>query len=296
MICLSGWAAEPLGTHVQIVTNREAGGYRPQVIKALVSALAAEGATATITYTGPNQQLLIEQDADLLCAAGGDGTLRHVVKAVADGGRAVPVAPYPMGTINLYHREVGYPKDAANFARRALGGTHAALHFPVELNDTLFLGCASIGPDAHAVANVSSGLKQIIGRSAYVVALARLLFRWPRPKLTLITDGKRHACEAVYIAKGTYFAGPWSFAPNATRVNQKLHVITLKEASRRKFLHFIHNTMRGRPLEARDNLIVLSCTALRIEGDADWPVQADGDDAARLPVEIAARGNAVRVL
>ena len=263
---------------------------------ALVSAFAAEGATATITYTGPHQQLLIEQDADLLCAAGGDGTLRHVVKAVVEGGRAVPVAPYPMGTINLYHRELGYPKDAGDFAKQTLGGTQSGAHFAVELNDTLFLGCASIGPDAHAVANVSSGLKRIIGRSAYVVALARLLFRWPRPKLTLIADGKHHACEAVYIAKGTYFAGPWSFAPNATRANAKLHVIALKDASRRKFLHFIRNTMRGRPLEARDNLIVLSCTALRIEGDKAWPVQADGDDAARLPVEIAVRGDAVRVL
>ena len=285
-----------MGTHVQIVTNREAGGYRPQVITALVSAFAAEGATATITYTGPNQQLLIEQDADLLCAAGGDGTLRHVVKAVVNGGRAVPVAPYPMGTINLFHREAGYPKDAGDFARCALGGTSAAAHYPVELNDTLFLGCASIGPDAHAVANVSSNLKRIIGRSAYVVALARLLFRWPRPTLTLIADGKHHACEAVYIAKGTYFAGPWSFAPNAKRVNQKLHVIALKEASRRKFLQFVRNTMRGRPLEARDNLIVLTCTALRIEGDADWPVQADGDDAARLPVEVRVRGETVEVL
>ena len=285
-----------MGQHVQIVTNPTAGSYNARTIAALVSAFADEGATASISYVGAGQQLVIEDGADLLCAAGGDGTLRHLVHSMMKSGRDIPVAPYPMGTINLYHRETGYPKDVSTFARCALAQTGKAAHFPVSINDTLFLGCASIGPDAHAVAGVSAQLKRRIGRAAYGVSLLRHLARWPRPKLVLIADGKRHACEAVYIAKGSFFAGPWSFAPSASRSQQKLHIVALKNASRSHFLRFVRNTMRGRPLEARDNLIVLTCVTLRIEGDGDWPVQADGDDVARLPVDIAVHRSPFGVL
>ncbi len=292
---MNGSALE-MARHVQIVTNPTAGSYDARKIAALVSAFASEGASATISYVGAGEQLVIEDGADVLCAAGGDGTLRHLVQSAIISGQAIPIAPYPMGTINLHHRETGYPKDAAAFAKAVLAQSGKAAHFPVSINDTLFLGCASMGPDAHAVASVSSALKRRIGRLAYAAALLGHLLRWPRPQLTLIADGKRHPCEAVYIAKGRFFAGPWSFAPLAARAHQKLHVVALKNASRWHFFRFVRNTMRGRPLDARDNLIVLTCTALRIEGDRDWPVQADGDDAARLPVDIAVRAETFAIL
>jgi diacylglycerol kinase (ATP) len=281
--------------HVQIATNPDAGNYKPKLIEALRAAFAAEGATTSLTYVGPGRQLILDEETEILCVAGGDGTFRHAAKTILDCGRAVALAPYPMGTINLFHRERGYPKGPADFAKTVLSGARMDQHFPVVINDSLFLGCASIGPDALAVSRVSPPLKRVIGRAAYGVALAQQLVRWPRPRLTLIADGKRHACEAIYIAKGTYFAGPWTFAPNAVRTHPKLHVVALKSASRRRFIRFIRNVMKGRPLEDRDNLIVLTCTSLAVESDAPWPVQADGDDLGVLPITIATRSETVRV-
>jgi diacylglycerol kinase (ATP) len=282
--------------HVQLVTNADAGNYKPAKINALRDAFARAGATTTVSLVGPGKQLLIEDVANLLCVAGGDGTLRHVAKSVIDAKRTIPIAAYPMGTVNLLQRETGAPSDPDAFVAYALKPQAPMVHHPVTLNETLFLGCASVGPDALSVANLSSPLKRMIGRAAYGVSLARLLPGWPRPQLTVTTDGKVHKCEAIYIAKGKFFAGSWSFAPEAKRTTAKLHVIMLRDASRRSYAEFIRNTMRGEPLKGRDNLITVTCTSLRIEGDEAWPVQADGDDAGILPAKINICSDVIRVI
>lgn len=285
-----------MAVHVQIVVNPDAGSYKPAKIQALRDAFGRAGATTTVSFMGPGRQLLIEDAATLLCVAGGDGTVRHAAEAVLRSSHKPPIAAYPMGTINLLQRETGASADPDSFATAALRGAAPAIHHPVRLGDTVFLGCASVGPDAIAVAGVSSGLKRVIGRYAYGVALIRQLFGWPRQRLTIIADGKRYNCAAVYIAKGMYFAGPWTFAPQARRTVPKLHVVALRDAGPRRFIQFMRNVTRGRPLDARDNLISLTCTGLEIESNMPWPVQADGDDVATLPVRLSIHSETLRIV
>ncbi len=281
--------------HVQIATNPDAGNYNAKTIKKLRQAFEQEGATTSLTFVGPGKQLLIEEGIAFLCVAGGDGTIRHAAAAIRASGWPVRLAPYPLGTVNLFQRDTGYPKEMTAFARLALSGTASENHHPATANGATFLGCASVGPDAHAVAGVSTRLKSAVGRGAYGVAMLKLLLRWPRPSLTMTADGKRHLVEAVYIANGAHFAGPWSFAPNADRRQEKLHIVALKNASRRKFWRFMRNTMRGRPLDDRDNLVCFTCTALSIEGDDAWPIQLDGDDGGALPVSISVENQTIKV-
>jgi diacylglycerol kinase (ATP) len=285
-----------MAVHVQIVANPDAGNYKPIKIQALRDAFGRAGATTTVSFTGPGRQLLIESATSLLCVAGGDGTIRHAAASLLQSAHRPPIAAYPMGTINLLQREMGAHADPDRFVAAALSGTAPSVHHPVLLGDTLFLGCASVGPDALAVSRVSDGLKRAIGRYAYGAELMRMLLRWPSQRLFIIADGKRHACAAVYVAKGQYFAGPWSFAPQARRTVPKLHVVALRDAGPRKFIQFIRNVTRGRPFDARDNLITLTCSSLEIESDEPWPVQADGDDVGTLPVRMAIHDETLRIL
>jgi diacylglycerol kinase family enzyme len=276
-----------MADHIQLVTNPDAGRYSKRTIEALRAAFVAHGASVTISYTGPGRQLIVENDATILCVAGGDGTIRHAGIALMQSGRTIPLAAYPAGTINLFQRETEAPRQVAKFVEETLSGTRTQTHIPAMVNDTVFFGCVSIGPDSQAVASVSSKQKRRMGRYAYGAAVMRQLAGWDRPKLTLVADGKSWPCEAVYIAKGTYFAGPWTFAPQARRSVGKLHVVALKQATRRRWLRFMINLVRGRALYERDNLISLTCSALEVHSDMPWPVQADGDDIGVLPIKVS---------
>lgn len=274
-----GNAARPV---VQLFVNPHAGSWRRKRIAALKAAFETAGARIVLTPS-LRGRLEVADDVDHVCAVGGDGTVRHVAAAVARDGRALPMSVYPLGTVNLLARECGYSPDPAVFVARSLASPATRHHYTGLIGETLILNCASVGPDSMTVARLSPRLKRVIGRAAYVVAFCQIARSWPRARLRVLANGDDIACEAVYVAKGRFFAGDWSFASAAAVDAPLLHVVAFRHATRRAMLRFAWALLRGRdPAHA----IRFTCTALTIRGDAGWPVQADGDVVAHLPVEI----------
>lgn len=270
---------------VQLFVNPLAGSWSQPKVAALTHAFEAAGARVILSQSSA-EPLAIAPDADHICAVGGDGTLRHVAAAIARAGRPLTMSIYPAGTVNLVGRECAYPVDPVTFVERVLHDSPPRRHHIGMIGDTALFSCASVGPDSFAVAGLSPSLKQAIGRAAYVASFLKLLARWPRPQLRVVTGDREIACEAVYVAKGRFFAGPWSFAPTAALDQPLFHVVALRHATRRDFLYFVWLLWRRQPLADHANIVILSCTELEIEG-ANLPLQADGDIVAHLPVQIS---------
>jgi diacylglycerol kinase (ATP) len=273
---------------VQLFYNRSAGSHCPRRLSALRDGLEEQGARVILTECGPGRDPVLVAEASHVCAMGGDGTLRHVASALAEAGRPVPLSVYPAGTVNLLHLERSFLLDPEDHARRLLAGKAAPLH-AAAVNGQTFLACASVGPDSRAVRGVSPALKARIGKLAYVAAFLRVLADWRRETIRLRWEGNELVCEAFYVAKGRYFAGPWSFAPAASVAEPLLHVVALKRARRLDFLAFAWRLWRGRPMAGAPNLIVFDCTALTAQADAPLPLQADGDAVAALPARFELR-------
>lgn len=278
---------------VQLFYNRTSGGHCPRRLAALRAEFEARGAKVLLSECGPALPVEVGSETSHVCAVGGDGTLRHVALALARCGRRLPLSVYPAGTVNLVHRERLFPLDPDGHASRLLGEDRGDVLHPAALNDTFFLACASVGPDSRAVAGVSLPLKRRIGRLAYAVAFARLLLDWRRSPVRLAWDGGTLDCEAFYVAKGRYFAGPWSFAPEADVGRPLLHVVALATARRRDFARFAFALWRGGRVDALPGVTAFTCTALEAQSDSPLPVQVDGDPAGTLPASISLHGEAL---
>jgi diacylglycerol kinase family enzyme len=274
---------------VQLFYNRTSGGHCPHRLAALEDRFAANGAEVILTESAPGSEIAVADRASHVCAIGGDGTVRHVALALARCGRALPLSVYPAGTVNLLHRERDFPLDPDRHARRLLSAAAGERLHPVEINDTLFLACASAGPDSRAVAAVSLPLKRRIGKLAYAVSFLGILLRWERRNIRLVWDGRSLECEAFYAAKGRFFAGPWSFAPEASVCDPRLHVVALTRARRRDFARFAWALWRRRAVDRLPGAVAFTCTAFTAEADAPIPVQADGDLVATLPLNVRLR-------
>ena len=270
---------------IQLFVNAKAGSSSRRRVAALQRELESGGARVIVTPTGSGELTVAEQ-ATHVCAVGGDGTLRHVMAALSRSGRPRTMSVFPTGTVNLLAREYGYRCNSLSFAARILRDAPPRLQRMARIGETMMFTCASVGPDADAVAGVSPRLKRAIGRAAYGVAFLGTLIRWPRRQLSVAADGRTIACEALHVAKGRYYAGPWSFAPGAAADDPFLHVVALKQARRRDFVRFLWALLRHDDLTRDANLIHFTCAALTIAG-ADAPLQADGDIVAHLPAEIA---------
>lgn len=266
---------------VQLVCNPDSGGFSSDRIEGLRAAWVAHGFETIISESSPRAAFALAGHASRVCIAGGDGTVRHVLADPALRAARKPIDVYPAGTVNLAAREWQASALPDAFVAAALRRAQRAI-YPAEVNGTPFLVCASIGPDAQAVAAVSLRLKRHIGRLAYGVSMLATLLRWKRPQLTICANGETIACEAVYIAKGRFYAGPWSFAPTARLNAPSLHVVALRRARRRDFLAFMAMTLLGRLPESA-NIVRFATDTLQVDCDDPEAVQADGDIAAALP-------------
>ncbi|MBN2176351.1 MAG: NAD(+)/NADH kinase [Demequinaceae bacterium] len=118
--------------------------------------------------------------AEVLVAAGGDGTVRAVAAAAGDAG--LPMGIIPLGTGNLLARNLDLPlRDVGAALEIALDGEDTLVDIgwlmvtraSGETYEIPFLVMAGIGLDADMVAGVTASLKSRIGWMAYVLTALR---------------------------------------------------------------------------------------------------------------------------
>ncbi|MGY2733425.1 diacylglycerol/lipid kinase family protein [Sphingomonas sp. UYP23] len=273
---------------VQLFANPTAGRAARRRVAALRCSFVARGIRVLDGEYG-SEALQIDQRAQHVCCAGGDGTLRHVLTAILETDREITVSVYPNGTVNLVARECGYPNDPVAFVDRVLLGVCRLNHYIGLVGEVPMASCASIGPDSYAVSTVSPLLKRAIGRAAYFVAVCSYIIRWRREKVTLLGPELQMACEAVSIAKGRFFAGPWSLSPDASAHSPKFEVIAFRDASRTTYCRLWWSLLRGLPIGALPGAEAFTCTELVITSEQPVPLQSDGDIVGDLPLRISLR-------
>jgi diacylglycerol kinase (ATP) len=125
--------------------------------------------------------------ADVLFVWGGDGTVQRCVDALA--GTGVAVAILPAGTSNLLAMNLQIPDDVAAAVRIGLHGDRRRLDTG-SVNGERFTMMAGAGFDARMIGDADGGLKDHLGRAAYLyTGIKNLSAR--RVKATIKVDGKR---------------------------------------------------------------------------------------------------------
>jgi diacylglycerol kinase (ATP) len=118
----------------------------------------------------------VEEGAQLLFVWGGDGTVQRCIDAL-DGGD-VTVAVVPAGTANLFASNLGIPQDIEEAVRIGLHGARRKLDVG-RMNGERFAVMAGAGFDAQMIREAEAGLKDRVGRVAYVWTGVNQLGRKP---------------------------------------------------------------------------------------------------------------------
>ncbi|MGH3508502.1 MAG: diacylglycerol kinase family protein [Nocardioidaceae bacterium] len=150
--------------------------------------------------------------ADVVVAAGGDGTVRVVCSEMA--GTGTPVGVIPVGTGNLLARNLSIPLSHDAALDAVLRGQDRAIDIVRiegdDMTETRFVVMAGLGLDAAIMEGAPDALKAKIGWSAYIVAGARQL-RYPAIRVDISVDGgepmRRRARTVVIGNVGSLQAG-----------------------------------------------------------------------------------------
>ena len=125
--------------------------------------------------------------AEVVFVWGGDGSVQRCIDALA--GSTAVIAILPAGTANLLATNLGVPKDLREAVGIGLSGERRALDTG-SVNGEHFAVMAGAGFDALMIKDADGGMKDRVGRVAYLWTGARNLSA-RRVKATIDVDGKR---------------------------------------------------------------------------------------------------------
>lgn len=149
----------------------------------LRSVLARHGVDDPVWRTVPKSKRipdrvaeLVEDGVDLLFVWGGDGSVQRTIDAI--GETPVTLAILPAGTANLFATNLGIPADLERAVLVGLHGRRRTLDVGT-VNGERFAVMAGTGFDAIMIRDADAGLKDRLGRLAYVVTGVRGIGRDP---------------------------------------------------------------------------------------------------------------------
>ena len=166
---------------------------------------------------------LVDQGVDLLFVWGGDGTVQRAIDALA--GSPVTIAILPAGTANLLATNIGLPEDLEECVRIGLHGARRSLDLG-KINGEHFAVMAGAGLDAMMIRDAGAGLKDRVGRIAYVWAGARNTRAEP-VKMAIDVDGTtwfRGAASCVLVGNVKDVLGGLSVFPDAAPDDGRLDI------------------------------------------------------------------------
>jgi diacylglycerol kinase (ATP) len=149
-------------------TGKMLGGGLEELRKTLATYGVNDPAWREITKSrfAPEQvKKLLKEGAELIFVWGGDGTVQRVIDTVA--GDPVVLAILPAGTANLFAANLGIPKDLEEAVKVGLNGSRRQLDVGT-INGERFGVMAGTGLDALMIRDADAGLKDKVGRFAYV--------------------------------------------------------------------------------------------------------------------------------
>jgi diacylglycerol kinase family enzyme len=265
----------------------------------------------------------VRKNFEIIVAAGGDGTVNEVLNGigdVSDGFERARLAVLPLGTVNVFAKELGMPTKlkpawavirAAREARIDL----PSVEFGAAGERRYFAQLAGAGLDARAIELVSWSLKKKIGPLAYVVAGLKALCG-KLPQIQVSADGEivgQASClsqpnspagkmpaplqrgELVLIGNGRFYGGKFYIFPQADLRDGLLEVCVFPHANLWTLLRCGPRLLlRGTLPDGAAQII--RTKSVTLVGAARIGLQVDGEWAGVLPGTFTVRQNGLRVI
>lgn len=249
-----------MNRHVAVVVRPSLDAAESNELSTAVERLRLEGHRVDVRRTsqpGDGERFAREAalaGADVVVAAGGDGTVNEVVNGLARARRRPPLAVVPTGTANDFATGLGLPVEIGPALDVAVHGRRRRVDLPV-LNDRYWLNVSTGGFGAEATEGAAPDSKRALGAWAYVITGARQ-FADLRPVVGRFAgeDGLLYEGEFMLFAVGNarQTGGGSMLTPRAELDDGLLDLLVVKAMPRVDFLALLPDLRAGTQLESPD--------------------------------------------
>ena len=239
-----------------------------------------------------------QQGADLIIAAGGDGTVNKVVNGMVRARNGTPaLAVLPLGTANDFAKGLQIPPTIEEAMRIALDGQMEEIDV-ARVNGRCFINVSTGGFGPDITESASSKSKRRFGKLAYLFTAVHQLSQ-------LEPMRARFEMDAGVIYEGPFFffavgnarhtGGGTPVTPRADYRDAKLDLAIVTGERRRDFLTLLPDLRAGRHVGS-DDVQYVQARSLRITAIDPFAVNADGEPVAGRQFRYRILDRTIRVL
>ena len=233
----------------------------------------------------------VEKGFGTIVAAGGDGTINEVVNGLA--GANVKLGVLPVGTMNVFSRELGLPADLAQAWEIVLAG-HTRKIDLARANQQYFVQLAGVGLDAQVVQETTWTSKKTFGPLSYLVSAAQIAARKP-PRLVIESEDTVREGSFVLVGNGRYYGAPIEVFRDARIDDGRLDVLIFKNLGYLDLARYLAGIVMGTHTTL-DDVEYFQTRKVLVRSEDDVPVEVDGELAGALPVTFRISSRKLRVV
>ena len=289
-----------------VIFNPAARGDKARRLQAHLTEISRQAALKPTQGPGDARHLgaaAVREGFTTIVAAGGDGTLNEVLNGLADadGLGQARRGVLPLGTVNVFAKELNLPHDFASAWATIERGEERRIDLPWaefrgagSVERRHFAQLAGAGLDSRAVELVSWSLKKRLGPLAYVVAGIRALSE-DQPPIEISNGTQTARGQLVLIGNGRFYGGRFPIFPRADLSDGVLEAVVYPSLGVETLAHAGWGVLAG-DFHTGSQTIQLQGTRLELKCAGTIPLQLDGESVGHLPATLGIRPNALRVI
>lgn len=236
-----------------------------------------------------------DEGAELVIAAGGDGTVHAVATSLVE--RECTLGIIPMGTMNNLAHSLGIPLPIEAACAIIAKGETRAIDVG-KINDQIFIEVAGIGLEAALFPAAEEVKGPGFASTVHGVIKGLLtLFNFQPTKLRISFDyHQRRPYEAlqVTICNAPYYGAHFQVAPNIMMDDGELDIFIYKQFSKLEYIRHAISISQGRRV-FQPKLTHRRARSLLISASHPIEVQVDGLPRGYTPVSVTITPGALRV-
>ncbi|HJR45837.1 MAG TPA: diacylglycerol kinase family protein [Actinomycetota bacterium] len=267
---------------VLLVGNPAAGGSEKQDRGEIVDALASLGTVEVVEPSSAErfgeEVAAAAVDAELVVAAGGDGTFNCTINALQRRLSELVFALLPMGTGNDLARTIGLGDDPVAVARGLVDGTERGLdvgHASGSGAERLFVNACMGGFPVQVNEALDDDEKERLGAAAFIWGGAKALNDLERTTVSL-DDRRVPDCVAVGVGNGKTCGGGIAVWPDADPGDGRLEGCALPAGGPGALVKLAAKLKLG-DHRTIDGVTVSSGPSISIDSDPPIELNVDGE-------------------
>lgn len=237
------------------------------------------------------------EDWDAIIACGGDGTANEVAKGIVKGGKKIPVALLPAGTVNDFANFMDLPINSREFFHMIRQGKTMDVDLG-RVNDEYFVNVAASGLLTNVGYQVQPEVKAILGRMAYYLEGLKEIPKQKFEPIKVRFESEEYIKEEdillFLVSNSSSIGGFKNLAPKANVSDGYLDTIIIKKSEIQDLVTIFVKIFKGEHIN-HPNVEYFKTRKMIVHTEENVPIDIDGEYGGKLPATFEVMPKAFKI-